>query len=66
MFLAESGAARIVKQNDLQSQLEANIAELVSDPHLCLDMGNKAKQIALVNATQDVVVQCETLIGVEA
>ena len=66
MFLAESGAARIVKQNDLQSQLEANIAELVSDPHLCLDMGNKAKQIALVNATQDVVVQCETLIGVAA
>lgn len=66
LTLVDAGAAKVIKQNELKETLEETLREFIQQPSLCLEMGQNGKKSALINATQQVVVQCESLIGVAA
>ena len=64
--LVDEGAAVLLPQTELESGLTKVLEGWLRQPQSCLSMGRKARQAAIMNATQRVVEQCELLTGEKA
>lgn len=60
--LADKNAAILIPQTDIQTQLPKYIKQLVMNPVECAEMGQRARDNALLDATEQVVNQCELLV----
>ncbi len=63
LSLVNKKAALLIAQSALTDNLGQAVRQWIKDPDACLKMGQLAKQAARENATQQVVIQCETLAG---
>lgn len=61
--LVNAGAATLIQQNELAQQLPDVIARWIAHPEECLARGSKARQLAIVDATEQAVNQCLQLVG---
>lgn len=61
--LVEKDAAVLIPQPQLTEQLGAVIRQWITQPALCLAMGQKARQAARIDATEQVVNHCMTVAG---
>lgn len=61
--LVNAGAATLIQQNELTQQLPDVIARWIAHPEECLAQGSKARQLAIVDATEQAVNQCLQLVG---
>lgn len=66
LSLVEAGAAKLIPQQELETTLVKEIEALLRQPQTCLSMGRQARLAAKTEATQQVVAQCELLIGDKA
>ncbi|WP_137166137.1 undecaprenyldiphospho-muramoylpentapeptide beta-N-acetylglucosaminyltransferase [Salinimonas lutimaris] len=61
--LVKAGAATLIPQTQLAEQLPGVIATWTKYPQQCVEMGAKARALAITDATNNVVKQCRTLLG---
>ncbi len=61
--LVNAGAATLIQQHELAQQLPDVIARWIAHPEECLAQGSKARQLAIVDATEQAVNQCLQLVG---
>ena len=61
--LVNAGAATLIPQNELAKKLPDVIARWITHPEECLARGSKARQLAIVDATEQAVNQCLQLVG---
>ncbi len=61
--LVNADAAVMIPQSLLKENLGPAIRQWIADPQACLKMGQMASKQARRHATQDVVTQCEALMG---
>lgn len=66
LSLVEAGAAKLIAQDELETTLVKYIEAWLRQPQTCLSMGRQARLAAKIEATQQVVAQCELLIGDKA
>jgi len=63
-YLAEKGAAILAKQDDLTQESLAQVLEaLINNRDQILDMSNKARSLAMVEATEKVAIICADIAG---
>lgn len=61
--LVNAQAATLIPQDKLANELPDVIAHWIAHPQQCLARGKKARELAIIDATEQVVNQCAKLVG---
>ena len=62
MAIVSKGAAMIIKEEDLDADFENKLLQLIASPEKQKDLGRRINELALVNATKEIVNEVEKLL----